>query len=290
MPSSARPYLSRIFTTSIRTLALALIAGGLVSACGGDDAAQTEPDAVAIAKPGGVVTFEITGRGLFTATPAGDPIGTATYESLAHDGHVATAADSVPSPDGESVARIDRLAGGVFLSVARPDQIQQIANIAGPDDAALVAGGKGAARAVAGVPLVVAWSPDSSVLAFGSITGEPYTLNLGYPDMDGATRSYQVTGGYVGELAFSPDGRFLAISTYALDRATHSVILLDLTTDRLVRLIDGCHITWSPDSKYVAIHRDPGDERGAWVVSVTDSSERWAISSDTNAFPLTWTI
>ncbi|MEO6043326.1 MAG: hypothetical protein ABIQ47_05340 [Tepidiformaceae bacterium] len=99
---------------------------------------------------------------------------------------------------------------------------------------------------------------------------------------------YTVTGGYVGELAFSPDGRYLAVSTYAMDRKNHTVLMLDLASGRMIRLIDGCHITWSPDSRYVAIHRDPGAESGAWVVSATDATNRWAVSRETQAFPLTW--
>jgi Tol biopolymer transport system component len=153
-----------------------------------------------------------------------------------------------------------------------------------------VAGGKGAARAVDGIPFVVAWSPDSQSLAFGSITGEPYVLGvLRSPGSPNPTLGFaEVRGGYIGELAWSPDGKYLAISTYSLDRRNHTVLIAAGSTGLVRTLIDGCHITWSPDSKYIAIHRDPGVEGGAWVVSATDKEDRWPISREEKAFPLTW--
>jgi Tol biopolymer transport system component len=98
----------------------------------------------------------------------------------------------------------------------------------------------------------------------------------------------EVVGGYVGELAWSPDGSKLAISTYTIDRLSHSVLITDPGDGYAPRLLDGCHVTWSPDSAYLAVHRDPGAEPGAWVVSATDAAERWAITREVQAFPLTW--
>jgi WD40 repeat protein len=241
-------------------------------------------------KIAGTITYEVTGSGLYTADASGAPIGTTTYDKLAHDGQVATAQDSVPSPDGKTVVTIERVTEGVFLSVTASGFTNRVAQLAGSSDPALVAGGKGAARAVEGVPLVVSWAPDSSRVAFGSITGEPYSLTVmraGFGSSS-AMQGYEVQRGYVGELAFSPDGKYLAVSTYALDRKTHTVLMLELATGRISRLIDGCHITWSPDSRYVAIHRDPGIEAGAWVVNATNAEDRWAISNEVQAFPLTW--
>lgn len=242
--------------------------------------------------PPGVITFEVTGQGLFTAVASGSPLGTTTYEQLHAEGHVAAPVETAPSPDGRYLASVLREPAGVFLALTGPDGAQQpVVQLAAGDDPALVAGGKGHARAVAGVPLVVAWSPDSTQLAFGSITGEPYSLGiLRHPGLKLPEVSYrEVTGGYVGELAWSPDGRWLAISTYSMDRRDHSVLVVDAALGGYARyLIDGCHVTWSPDSRYVAIHRDPGPEAGAWVVSVTDPADRWPISREPGAFPLTW--
>jgi Tol biopolymer transport system component len=175
--------------------------------------------------------------------------------------------------------------------VTGPDGVQRVVyQLAGEFDPQLVAGGKGAARAVEGIPFVVAWSPDSKTFAFGSITGDPYVLGLmRYPGSVQPQLTFaEVTGGYVGELAWSPDGKLLAISTYALDRRNHTVLMADPVSGSIRKLIDGCHITWAPDSKYIAIHRDPGVESGAWVVSATDSEDRWPISREVKAFPLTW--
>jgi WD40 repeat protein len=274
-------------------LLVAAIATALILASRGNEPAAPAPlspqsSVLSPAIPG-TITFEVTGFGLFTADATGAPLGTTTYDKLAHDGHVATAQDSVPSPDGKTVATIERVPAGVFLSVTAGGFTNGIAQLAGSSDPALVAGGKGAARAVEGVPLVVAWSSDSSRLAFGSITGDPYVLTVMRPATPTyGTAGFQVQGGYVGELAFSPDGKYLAVSTYALDRKSHTVLMLELATGRLTRLIDGCHITWSPDSLYIAIHRDPGAEAGAWVISATNAEERWPISNEAQAFPLTW--
>ncbi|MGH2608445.1 MAG: TolB family protein, partial [Tepidiformaceae bacterium] len=239
-------------------------------------------------EPRGIITYEVTGKGFFTAHASGEVIGEASADDL-HHVHNAGAEDRVLAPDGTRSARIDRTDAGVFLAVGAPGHEQMVGQIAGPSDPALVAGGKGHARAVAGVPLVVAWSPDSKQLAYGSITGEPWALQVlsvssgfAFP----GPRSYEVEGGYVGELAWSPDGRYLAISTYSLDRKNHTVLMLDTTTNRVDTVIDGCHLTWSPDSRFLAIHRDPGPEAGAWIIS-PDGDTRLALSREPGAFPYT---
>lgn len=269
-----------------------VIAGSLMLVTRGADGAPPAAPIPNIAVPplagGGTITYEVTGAGLFTADSAGKPIGVSNYDQLARDGQVATAQESVPSPDGKTVATIERLPDGVYLALTAGNVTSRISQLATSGDPALVAGGKGAARAVEGVPLVMTWTPDSSQLAFGSITGEPYFLTLMRVGPTPLMNGYTVTGGYVGELAFSPNGQYLAVSTYAMDRKNHTVLMLDLASGRMNRLIDGCHITWSPDSRYVAIHRDPGVESGAWVVSATDATNRWAVSRETQAFPLTW--
>src|SRR5687768_4994979 len=284
---------------AIAALGAAAVVGvgliGVLSFNGAGSPSATEvrvPVAPALpAGPGGVITYEVTGRGLFTATGDGSSLGSATYEHLHSEGHVAAAVEEAPSPDGKWTAAILRNPSGVFLTLRGEDGIQRITTqLASGDDPALVAGGKGHARAVEGVPLVVAWSPDSKTLAFGSVTGEPYSLGLlSNPGLTNPSITYsQVYGGYVGELAWSPDGKLLAISTYSLDRLNHSVLIADPSTGSVRTLIDGCHITWSPDSKYVAIHRDPGPEAGAWVIAANDKSDRWAITREGKAFPLTW--
>lgn len=250
-------------------------------------------------RPGGIITYEVTGKGLFVANGAGETLGTSTFEQLHAEGQVASPTESAVSPDGKWVAGIVRNPdGSVFLGLTSHEQQASkygggpriITQLAGSDDPALVAGGKGPARAVSGVPLVVAWSPDSKMLAFGSITGEPYTLGiLRYPEWSQPSIAYsEVSGGYVGELAWSPDGTQLAISTYSMDRLNHSVLIADPNGGNVRILSDGCHITWSPDSQYVAVHRDPGAETGAWVIAAADYADRWAITREVQAFPLTW--
>jgi hypothetical protein len=242
--------------------------------------------------PPGVITYEVTGQGVYTTDSSARQRESTTYDHVHSEGQVATATDAVPSPDGKYRASLFHNAqDGVYLAITGPDGVQRMPwQLAGEFDPQLVAGGKSAARAVEGIPFVVAWSPDSQALAFGSITGEPYVLGvLRSPGSANPTLEFEeVRGGYIGELAWSPDGKYLAISTYSLDRRNHTVLIAAGGTGLVRTLIDGCHITWSPDSKYIAIHRDPGVEGGAWVVSATDKEDRWPISREEKAFPLTW--
>jgi len=296
---------ARIFRASkfpVALLALALVIGGATVAFwphGDDSADEAAVGAAELAPassdfPSGVITYEVTGKGLFTATGSGETLGTTTYGQMHSEGHVASPVESAASPDGRLVASVVRDGTGVFLAVTgrdgAPHSLNSLTQVAASDDPQLVAGGKGHARAVAGVPLVVAWSPDSSQLAFGSVTGAPYFLGvMSSPSSQFPTVTYaEVSGGYVGELAWSPDGTQLAISTYSMDRLNHSVLLNTPGSALVTRLADGCHITWSPDSDYVAVHRDPGAEAGAWVIAAGDFGDRWAISREAQAFPLTW--
>jgi hypothetical protein len=241
----------------------------------------------AAVRAGGIITYSVAGKGFFAATGDGEFLGPARPDDLVHV-HDAGATEQVLSPDGTRSARIDRREDGVYLAVGSPGAEDLTWQLAGPSDPALVSGGKGHARELAGVPLVVAWSPDSKKLAFGSITGEPWNLtilNVEYGTV--AMGHYPVSGGYVGELAWAPDGSYLAISTYSLDRRNHSVLILDAKTSRLDRVVDGCHLTWSPDSKFIAIHRDPGPDGGAWVIS-PDGETMYPITRERDAFPHSW--
>ena len=272
--------------------ALLLVATGVVVAINAsrDPAGApvvTAPAAPLAPQPSGRITYEITGQGFFNAKPTGEQLGPAAAEDL-HFVHNATAQDEVPGPDGSRVARIQRNDAGTWLEVTGNDFLPAAWQIAGPSDSALVSGGKGAARAVEGIPVVVAWSPNSRQIAWGSITGSPYTLLIADPQAPSQLRTYQVSGGYIGELAWSPDAHYLAISTYSLDRKDHTVFMLDMQrAGSPVRLVDGCHLTWSPDGRYLAIHRDPGPEQGAWVIS-PDGDERYAVSREAGAFPYSW--
>ena len=275
--------------------ALVVVAGGVVAIVrSSGDVAAPPAQEVATSSPRahGRIVFEVTGKGLFVAPAAGGlpKSATGTHE---HVPTPASGTSEVRSPDGKSTAIVQRLPEGVFLAVASGSApARQIAQLAAPGDPQLVAGGKGHARAVEGVPLVVAWSPDSKTLAYGSVSGVPWSLTLLTMEMAtaglGLERYYEVSGGYVGELAWSPDGRFLAISTYTIARTQHSVLMLDVAgRGTPVRLLDGCHITWSPDSRFVAVHRDPGPEGGAWVVTA-DGASRWLLNGEQQAFPLSW--
>lgn len=195
-----------------------------------------------------------------------------------------------PRPGLSAEIVTDEAAGVVRMDIVRdgvPAPIAVLAILRDGANLSPVLAGKVAARAVEGIPLTAAWSPDGRYLAFGSITGEPWFLNL-FDATTGLHRLVLIEGGYVGELAWSPDGRKLAISTYQVDRSDHTVLVLDHpAAEQARRVVDGCAVVWSPDSTRLFVHREPRVAKGAWVVPLDGSAPR-AISNDEDAFPVSW--
>jgi hypothetical protein len=161
----------------------------------------------------------------------------------------------------------------------------RLALLRGEGDPELVEGPKTQAQSEHGIPLVASWSPDGALFAFGSATNAPFTLNISSGPND--LQRYEVGNDFVGEAAWSPDGSKLAISSYAIDRSRHTVYIWDRAASELTRLIDGCHIIWSPDGNYLVLHRDPYDQPGVSVVSI-DGEFVNSLSSDPAAFPRDW--
>ncbi len=233
--------------------------------------------------PSGVILYT-TAQGDVTVRPDGQPIeadGPPAVQFVASGG-----VEEFAAPDGNAVAYVERSEGGAWLAVRDEDTSRRLAQLADESSPPLVNGVKGDARVAGGVPLTVAWSPDARYLAYGSLTGAPYALHV-VESGTWSQRTYQVEGGFIGELVWSPAGDRLAISTYSADRLDHSAYVLDPDGGAPVRLIDGCHIVWSPDGRYLTLHRDPHRAPGAWIVAV-DGSEAYALSHDRTAFPLSW--
>ena len=191
-----------------------------------------------------------------------------------------------PAPAGTASAYLESSEGETWMVIANADGAYRITQIAGSGDPPLVAGAKGEAQSANGVPLVASWSPDGALLAFGSVNGFPYTLNVASIGSASPLR-FEVGGDYVGEAVWSHDGRYLAVSSYTIDRSHHTVFIWDRETGGLRQLIDGCHIVWSPDSSYLVIHRDPYEQPGVSVVSIDGEHVR-SLSDDPYAFPSAW--
>jgi len=233
----------------------------------------------------GVLTY-IVEDGSYVAIEAGYPD---TQVDVPLD--VAEAAgEKVPSatvsPDRRYTAAIRRDDDGAHIDVTTGTREVASYWIASPSDADVVVDGKGPARAVEGVPLTIAWSPDSRWLAFGSISGAPWSLVV--VSASGWSQSgFEVQGGYVGELAWSPDSSQLAISTYEIDRSDHNVLMFDVATRTVRDLIDGCSIVWAPNGAFLAVHREPSVETGVWMTS-SDGLARFEATDDPMAFPVSW--
>lgn len=232
---------------------------------------------------GGVILYTTAG-GDATVEPDGSPVrlqGPPAVEFVRSGG-----VEEFPAPGGGAVAFVQREDAGAWLALRDGGPTTRLALLADESSPPLVNGVKGDAQVVGGVPLTVSWSPDARYLAYGGLTGLPYTLHV-VERATGAERSFALDGGFIGELVWSPSGDRLAISTYSPDRVDHAAYVLDPNGGAPVRLIDGCHIVWSPEGEHIVLHRDPQREPGAWIVAV-DGSQAYALTNERTAFPLAW--
>ena len=194
------------------------------------------------------------------------------------------------SPDGQAVAYVTITGEGPStiwrLMVKEGNRVTEVAQLGGGGTPLLVLGTKSAARSADGVPLVVAWSPDGSKLAWGSVTDAPYNLHLAERGK-WTPRSYQLQGGYVGELAWSGDGRYLAVSTYEKDRSDHTLLVMDTIENHgPQRLAKGCVVVWAPDSRHLVLHGEPRTQPGLLVISVDGEVRR--VTERTDVAPFAW--
>ncbi|MCH7698699.1 MAG: PD40 domain-containing protein [Chloroflexi bacterium] len=232
---------------------------------------------------GGVITYQ-SSQGEVTVRPNGDQ---AERRYVEPADQFATSIDGVwVAPDETVVAFVDQTDEGAWMAIWEPSGVTRLAQLAGPGSPQLVGGGKGGARAADGVPLLAAWSPDGSRFAFGSAIDDQdvfHVVNSG----TWSERSYGLDDGFVGELVWSPDGQYVAISSYSRDGLDHTVYVADAASGGISKLVDGCLIVWSPDSSYLAVHRDPYYEPGLWLFSI-DGLERSQLSDEVGATALAW--
>ena len=137
--------------------------------------------------------------------------------------------------------------------------------------------------------LAVAWSPRGDRFAVGPVS-EPYVMYVVLTEGSWklAYSTYTFQEGYAGELAWSPDGAYLAISTYSPDRTQHEVYLMDGDADGAPRhVLDGCKIVWSPDGKFIAVKREPHDSTGIAAIRV-DTGFHWSVTTHPDYYPLSW--
>ena len=202
----------------------------------------------------------------------------------------ALAVQQTASPDGKAVAYVTITGEGAStiwrLMVKEGNRVTEVAQLGGGNGPLLILGTKSAARTADGVPLVVAWSPDGSKLAWGSVTDAPYNLQMAERGR-WTPRSYMLEAGYVGELAWSADGRYLAVSTYAKDRSDHTLRVMDtLDNHGPRRLAKGCVVVWAPDSRHLVLHGEPRTQPGLLVISVDGDVRR--VTERTDVAPFAW--
>ncbi len=232
---------------------------------------------------GGAITYRSQEVDV-TVRPNGQQIATRNVEPATQAG---TPFDGVwVAPDATTVAFVDQTEEGAWMAVWEPSGVTRLAQLSGPDSPPLVGQNKTAARAADGVPLLAAWSPDGSRFAYGTATDGQDVFHIA-DSSAWSEQSYGLNDGFVGELAWSPDGEHVAISSYSRDGQDHTVYVVAAGGGELTELVDGCLIVWSPDSSYLAVHRDPYYEPGLWVFSI-DGLERYQLSDEVGATALAW--
>ena len=118
-------------------------------------------------------------------------------------------------------------------------------------------------------PMYIAWSPDSTRLAFGGGSAPPYVMTT-VDVRDGSVRRTEFMEGYPGEIEWSPDGSMIAVSTYDADRTRHEVYIVDPASGEARHVSSGCVIVWSPDGRFLAQHIDK--EHGIAIVDIASGA------------------
>lgn len=282
-------------TYRVLLLTAAAAAAATLSACaeGAPQASSPGSEAVATATatpipaPSGILTFVADG-GQYTSIPAADPTHPLVTAAIGPDDHGSAhhRPTTALSPDGRYEANVRRDDQGTFIDVVSGGHVAQSIPIAAPDGADIVAGGKSLARAVDGVPLTIAWSPDSKHLAYGSVTGAPWALNI-FSTSTRSFASYEVEGGYVASSRGHRTAR-ASPSPRMSSSANHTVLLLDVETSWIRRLIGGYIVVWSPDGNFVAVRREPLEEPGVWIAPIEGGTDI-RVTADTKSYPVAWT-
>ncbi|MGH2650673.1 MAG: hypothetical protein ACRDHK_05610, partial [Actinomycetota bacterium] len=116
------------------------------------------------------------------------------------------------------------------------------------------------------------WSPTAAVLAGVTETGGVLVAG---PER--APTTLLPAGSGVGHLAFSPDGRLLAV-----DRAGHGIQVLDVVTGRVRTVLPQPAATrvpevagWSNDGQWILFWRGPAREQGGPLDAVPSSGGLW---------------
>ena len=276
-PRRRRPHAPRLIlaiaagvaATTITFAAIALLARG-------GDAEPIE----------GVITYAGQDGARITVRPDGEAVLGAVGSEL--DVVRGSAAGTWAVPGSTTVAFVDGELPELWLSLWGAEGVSRVSQLTDGESPPVFVGSKGDARDEGAIPLIASWSPDGGALAYGSARGETKVLHIATrgPAPD---RSFVLTDGYAGELVWSPDGRSLALSTYSEDGRDHTVYVIDRESGEFTYVIDGCLIVWSPDSSYLALHRDPHRAYGIWLVSAGGGRAQ-QLTAEPETYPLAWNL
>ncbi|MGA2857940.1 MAG: protein kinase [Candidatus Sulfotelmatobacter sp.] len=136
------------------------------------------------------------------------------------------------------------------------------------------------------------WSPDGRAMAYTSSGPDSPSIHLKPVSSGGADQRLEgtINQGEVGANSFSPDGRFLAFTSF--DRKTH-LNVVPLFGDRKPFAFPRSQgatsdASFSPDGKYMAYVSDESGRSEVYVVSFPGPGGKWQIS--TNGASRTWWV
>ncbi len=131
----------------------------------------------------------------------------------------------------------------------------------------------------------VGWSPDSSTLFYAADRDGDEYYQLFRVDRDGSDR-LQLTHSpeaqhYLGDAPVSPDGRWLAYASNDRDPTDQDVILRDLQTGEVRRLLAFGGLlfvgSWSPDSSRLTVFDARSNTEIAPLIAGLDGSVQWLL-------------
>ena len=126
------------------------------------------------------------------------------------------------------------------------------------------------------------WSPDSEQIAFSTMFSSPAGIYV--IDAEGGTPQPIFEREYVSGVAWSPDGRWLAMNSMTIPSYTHDLFLYDLENETLTRLTNTVtnHFSpnWFPGGQYLVFQGFLEDAMTSYIYTIAQNGTHLQQISD----------